>query len=122
MWQDTASYHANGTVYMLTKESIAYYTENYLRNREDAQDWRASPQLAESHADLPPALVMTAGFDPLRDEGLMYADALSNAGVPTQYICFERQIHGFITMGRIMQEANTAVTLCASVLRANLHR
>ena len=122
MWQDTASYHANGTGYMLTKESIAYYTENYLRNREDAQDWRASPHLAESHADLPPALVMTAGFDPLRDEGLMYADALSNAGVPTQYICFERQIHGFITMGRIMQEANTAVTLCASVLRANLHR
>ena len=122
MWQDTASYHANGTGYMLTKESIAYYTENYLRNREDAQDWRASPQLAESHADLPPALVMTAGFDPLRDEGLMYADALSNAGVPTQYICFERQIHGFITMGRIMQEANTAVTLCASVLKANLHQ
>ena len=122
MWQDTASYHANGTGYMLTKESIAYYTENYLRNREDAKDWRASPQLAKSHADLPPALVMTAGFDPLRDEGLMYADALSNAGVPTQYICFERQIHGFITMGRIMQEANTAVTLCASVLKANLHR
>ena len=122
MWQDTASYHANGTGYMLTKESIAYYTENYLRNREDAKDWRASPQLAKSHADLPPALVMTAGFDPLRDEGLMYADALSNAGVPTQYICFERQIHGFITMGRIMQEANTAVTLCASVLKANLHQ
>ena len=122
MWQDTASYHANGTGYMLTKESIAYYTENYLRNREEAKDWRASPQLAKSHADLPPALVMTAGFDPLRDEGLMYADALSNAGVPTQYICFERQIHGFITMGRIMQEANTAVTLCASVLKANLHR
>ena len=46
MWQDTASYHANGKGYMLTKESIAYYTENYLRNREDAMDWRASPQLA----------------------------------------------------------------------------
>ena len=121
MWQDTASYHVNGSGYMLTKESIAYYTENYLRNREDAKDWRASPQLAESHAGLPPAFVMTAGFDPLRDEGLMYADALSKAGVSAQYICFERQIHGFITMGRIMQEANTAVTLCASVLRANLH-
>ena len=122
MWQDTPSYHANGKGYMLTKESIAYYTENYLRNREDAKDWRASPQLAESHAGLPPAFVMTAGFDPLRDEGLMYADALSKAGVSSQYICFERQIHGFITMGRVMQEANTAVILCASALKANLHR
>ena len=122
MWQDTPSYHANGKGYMLTKESIAYYTENYLRNREDAKDWRASPQLADSHAGLPPAFVMTAGFDPLRDEGLMYADALSKAGVSSQYICFERQIHGFITMGRVMQEANTAVSLCASALKANLHR
>jgi acetyl esterase len=85
-------------------------------------DWRASPQLAESHADLPPAFVITAGFDPLRDEGLMYANALTKAGVSSQYICFERQIHGFITMGRVMQEANTAVSLCASALKANLHR
>lgn len=121
MWPDTASYHANGKGYMLTKESIAYYTENYLRDREDAKNWRASPQLATSHANLPPAFVMTAGFDPLRDEGLMYADALSKSGVPSQYICFERQIHGFITMGRVMQEANTAVSLCAQVLRAQLH-
>jgi acetyl esterase len=122
MWQDTASYHANGKGYMLTKESIAYYTESYLRNREDAKDWRASPQLADSHAGLPPAFVITAGFDPLRDEGLMYANVLTKAGVSSQYICFERQIHGFITMGRVMQEANTAVSLCASALKANLHR
>jgi acetyl esterase len=122
MWQDTPSYHANGQGYMLTKDSIAYYTDNYLRSRDDAKDWRASPQWANSHADLPPAFVMTAGFDPLRDEGLMYADALSKAGVPCQYICFERQIHGFITMGRVMQEANTAVTLCAQVLKAQLHK
>jgi len=121
MWPDTASFHANGKGYMLTKESIAYYTDNYLRDRDDAKDWRASPQLAASHAGLPPAFVMTAGYDPLRDEGLMYADALSQAGVPCQYICFERQIHGFITMGRVMQEANTAVSLCAQVLRTQLH-
>jgi acetyl esterase len=122
MWQDTPSFHANGKDYMLTKESIAYYTENYLSRREDAKDWRASPQLAQSHKNLPPAFVMTAGFDPLRDEGLMYADALTKDGVSAQYVCFERQIHGFITMGRVMQEANTAVSLCASVLKANLHR
>ena len=121
MWQDTPSYHANGQGYMLTKDSIAYYTDNYLRDRNDAKDWRASPQWADSHAGLPPAFVMTAGYDPLRDEGLMYADALSKAGVSTQYVCFERQIHGFITMGRVMQEANTAVSMCAQVLRSQLH-
>jgi acetyl esterase len=121
MWQDTPSYHANGQGYLLTKDSIAYYTDNYLRDRNDAKDWRASPQWAESHAGLPPAFVLTAGYDPLRDEGMMYADALSKAGVSTQYVCFERQIHGFITMGRIMQEANTAVSMCAQVLRTHLH-
>jgi len=47
---------------------------------------------------------------------------LTKAGVSSQYICFERQIHGFITMGRVIQEANTAVSVCASALKANLHR
>jgi acetyl esterase len=117
MAPDTASYQTNGQGYMLTRESMAWYSGNYLRGPQDAQDWRASPQLATSHANLPPALVLTAGFDPLRDEGLMYADALSRAGVSSQYICFERQIHGFITMGRVLQEANTAVALCAHALR-----
>ena len=117
MAPETASYQTNGQGYMLTRDSMAWYSGNYLREPQDALDWRASPQLAASHANLPPAFVLTAGFDPLRDEGLMYADALSRAGVSSQYICFERQIHGFITMGRVLQEANTAVTLCAQALR-----
>ncbi len=118
MAPDTESYQTNGQGYMLTRESMAWYSNNYLRGPQDNGDWRASPQLATSHANLPPALVLTAGFDPLRDEGLMYADALSRAGVSAQYICFERQIHGFITMGRVLQEANTAVALCAQALRS----
>lgn len=117
MAPDTDSYRANGQGYMLTRESMAWYSGNYLRGPQDALDWRASPQLASSHADLPPAWVLTAGFDPLRDEGLMYADALSRAGVSSQYVCFERQIHGFITMGRVLQEANTAVSWSAHALR-----
>lgn len=117
MAPDTDSYRTNGQGYMLTRESMAWYSGNYLRGPQDALDWRASPQLASSHAHLPPAWVLTAGFDPLRDEGLMYADALSRAGVSSQYVCFERQIHGFITMGRVLHEADSAVAWCAHALR-----
>ncbi len=113
----TSSHEVNGQGYLLTREAIEWFGNNYLSGPADRDDPRASPLLAESHAQLPAALVLTAGYDPLRDEGRQYADALSAAGVPCQYVCFERQIHGFITMGRIIQEANTAVSLCALALR-----
>ena len=111
------SHTTNGQGYLLTRDSIAYYRGHYLADAAQWTDWRASPLLAPDHRGLPPALVLTAGFDPLRDEGLQYANALSAAGVPAQYVCFERQIHGFITMGRVLEEANTAVELCAAALR-----
>jgi acetyl esterase len=111
------SHTSNGQGYLLTRDSIAYYRGHYLAEAAQWTDWRASPLLASDHRGLPPALVLTAGFDPLRDEGLQYANALSAAGVPAQYVCFERQIHGFITMGRLLEEANTAVELCAGALR-----
>jgi acetyl esterase len=114
------SHTHNGSGYLLTRESIAYYRGHYISDPAQYSDWRASPLLAPSLAGLPPALVLTAGYDPLRDEGRQYADALSAAGTPTQYLCFERQVHGFITMGRVIDEANTAVQLCAAVLRSAL--
>lgn len=106
--------------YMLTADSIAYYRGHYIPDAGQWSDWRASPLLREDLQGLPPALVLTAGFDPLRDEGRQYADRLSAAGNRAQYVCFERQIHGFITMGRVLDEANTAVDLCAGVLRRAL--
>lgn len=115
----TPSHTANGEGYLLTRDSVDYFRGHYL---EQAQwsDWRASPLLHPDLSKLPPALVLTAGYDPLRDEGRQYADALSAAGTPAQYICFERQIHGFITMGRVIEEARTAVELCSATLRRYL--
>jgi acetyl esterase len=114
------SHTVNGQGYLLTADSIAYYRGHYIEAPADWADWRASPLLAADLTRLPPALVITAGYDPLRDEGRQYADALSAAGNRVQYVCFERQIHGFITMGRLLDEANTAVDLCASTLRRAL--
>ena len=113
----TTSLQANAQGYLLTKDSIDYFYGHYMPEAWMRLDWRASPLRAADHRNLPPALVVTAGFDPLRDEGLLYADKLSAAGVPTQYICFERQIHGFALMGRILDEANTVVRLLAQALR-----
>lgn len=117
----TQSMITNGQGYMLTVDTMKYFFDLYMPDKESRKDWRASPLLATSHADLPAAFVLTAGYDPLRDEGRAYADKLSAAGVPTQYVCFERQIHGFILMGRVLREANTAVKLCAQVLRDSFY-
>ena len=110
------SHQHNGEGYLLTRDTVGYFRGHYAAPGQWA-DWRASPLLHPDLSRLPPALVLTAGFDPLRDEGRAYADALSAAGTPAQYVCFERQIHGFITMGRVIPEARTAVDLCTAALR-----
>lgn len=115
-----ASHVSNGEGYALTSDTMTYFQKHYLADKAQFLDWRASPILAASLANLPPALLLTAGFDPLRDEGLEYADALSAAGTKCRYVCFDRQIHGFITMGRVLDEANLAVAMCAAEVKRAL--
>lgn len=112
----------NGQGYLLTRDMLAWYHAHYMAHSDRDQDWRASPLLHPRLQGLPPALVITAGYDPLRDEGLQYAQALAEAGVPCTHLCFERQIHGFLLMGRVLEEAHTAVALCAAELKRALFR
>ena len=113
----SASYQEPKDRQLMTAETMHWFIGHYLADDSQREDWRASPLLHPHLAGLPPAMVITAGFDPLRDEGRAYADRLSAAGVPTQYLCFERQIHGFFTMTRITSEAALAVALSAAALR-----
>ncbi len=113
----TASQKSNGHGYLLTREVIDYFTANYLSPESDRLDWRLSPALASNFSGLPPTLVLTAGYDPLLDEGREYADKLRAAGNQVDYVCFPGQIHGFITMGRAIPQANEAVALCVAKLK-----
>lgn len=120
MRTDTPSYQANAEGRGLTRAGMNAYIQAYLGPDGPLDDWRVSPLRAPSLLGLPPALVLTAGYDPLRDDGRLYADALSRAGVACQYLCFERQIHGFVLLGKIIDEARTAIEVSAAALRRAL--
>jgi acetyl esterase len=97
------------TSVLLTHSVIPWFRDHYLNGAADIHDWRASPARAESLAGLPPAYVLTAGADPLRDEGDEYAQRLKQAGVPVTYKHYPGQFHGFFTMGKLLPQANIAV-------------
>jgi acetyl esterase len=106
------------TSILLTHSVIKWFCNHYLGSTADIAHWKASPARAQSLAGLPPAYVLTAGADPLRDEGAEYAARLKEAGVPMTYRHFPGQFHGFFTMGKLLQQANVAVTEIAGWLKA----
>jgi acetyl esterase len=108
----------NGEGYLLTLALMEKFRANYLPRPADYLDWRASPALAKSLGGLPPAFVLTAGFDPLLDEGREYAERLAREGVETAYRSYPDMIHGFILMGGVLDTANAAVAECCTALRA----
>ncbi|HXM82041.1 MAG TPA: alpha/beta hydrolase [Burkholderiales bacterium] len=114
---NTASHSRNAQGFLLTNDSINYFRACYLPRREDWLDWRASPLLAASHADLPPAFVLTAGYDPLLDEGRAYAERLAEAGVEVAYREYGDMVHGFLLFGGVLDTANAAVAECCAALR-----
>ena len=99
----------------LTTASMRWFIGQYLAGSDPANP-AASPHYARL-AGLPPAFVLTAGYDPLRDEGIAYAHAMEQAGVLVDHLHMANQVHGFLTMNRVIRAADTALTMAAAALR-----
>lgn len=113
--RDTPSSRDNADGYFLTAEFLDWFAEQYAA---DPSDWRASPALIDSFESMPPAYIITAEYDPLRDEGEQYADQLRAAGVDVTVRRFDGQIHGFAAnLGGAIEDGQRAIDEAALALR-----
>ncbi|MCW5745421.1 MAG: alpha/beta hydrolase [Alphaproteobacteria bacterium] len=117
---NTGSLAKNADGYLLTREAMMWFYDHYIADPADRSDWRASPLRARSHAGLPPALVITAGFDPLLDEGRAYAERLAHDGVTVEYVEFGSMIHGFLGMPGVLPQARRGLALSGQAVREAL--
>ena len=116
--RESGSRKAFASGYFLDKDLIGWFWGAYAPEGTDLSDLRLSPLLAKDLAGLPPAFVLTAGFDPLRDEGRAYAERLIDAGVKTTYVNYPGTIHGFFSLTRFLQQGIRANDEAAGVLAA----
>ena len=103
--QKTASYAGRGKDYRLTETSMDFFINQYAPDIARRTEWQVSPLLAENLAAAPPALIYTAEYDLLHDEGKAYAERLEEAGVPVTYRDVSGHMHGFLTAGKILPVA-----------------
>lgn len=119
MSDNTESYRTFADGYLLTADTMRWFVQCYLNNDEERANPVASPIRASDLSDLPPALVITAGYDPLHDEGVAYAEKLQAAGVPTELVDYEQLIHGFWgSDGRIDATKGAHEKACAALRQA----
>ena len=114
---ETSSYVDNADGYLLTRDSMKWYWDQYLGASDDPNHPYAVPSRAGSFKNLPPALVITAEFDPLRDEGEAYAKRLEADGVPTTHSRYDGMIHGFFGMSGAVDKAGQAVSEAAAAMK-----
>ncbi|WP_289296103.1 alpha/beta hydrolase [uncultured Reyranella sp.] len=116
--KESASRKSCAEGYFLTKGLMDWFWKAYVPAGTDLADLRLSPLLAKDFTGLPPAFVLTAGYDPLRDEGRAYADRLIDAGVKTTYVNYPGTIHGFFSLTRFLKQGLKANDEAAAVLGA----
>jgi acetyl esterase len=112
----------NAEGYFLSRSVMEWFAGHYLEDTSHGADWRVSPLRAKSLAGLAPAVVCTAWFDPLRDEGKAYADALATAGVPTRYHHGAGLIHGYFGLGDASETARAEARRARADFKIMLER
>jgi acetyl esterase len=117
---ETASHRELAEGHVIPRDRIMWYSEQYLRGEADKADLRASPLRAPSLAGQPPAMVVTAGFDPLRDEGQAYGDKLRQAGVEVVHREYAGQIHAFVSLTKAIPQGMVCTLEIAEYLRKRL--
>jgi acetyl esterase len=117
---ETSSYMNNADGYMLTRDLMRWFWNHYLETEDAADHPYVSPLRAEDLGNLPPALIITAEYDPLRDEGEAYAAKLQQAGVKVKSIRYDGMIHGFFRMTSRLVKANEALNEVAGYLKGLL--
>jgi acetyl esterase len=115
---ETGSHRELGEGYFLTRAGMQWFTGHYLASADQAHHQEVSPLLAPDLSGLPPALVITAEFDPLRDEGEAYAQRLRQAGVPVTVTRYPGMIHGFVSMRGVLTGGRQAIQEAAEFIRS----
>lgn len=116
------SIEENAEGYYLTRDDMLWFRNHYLNSDADRENPLASPMLAASLKGLPPALVITAQYDPLRDEGEAYGHKMEAAGVPVKISRYDGMIHGFLSMAPFIDGGKRAIEECCHALRAAFAR
>lgn len=114
---ETASYVANGVGYLLEAEQMQWFVDCYTRGQVDLADWRVSPLRAPDLRGVAPAVVVTAEYDPLRDEDDAYVARLRDAGVAVEHRCYEGMVHAFFGLPGAYDVAREAMDFVATALR-----
>ncbi len=117
MAMGSSSYHRITDGFPLVARTMEWFIGHYLRDEADKYDWRASPLRAASLAGTAPAIVVIAAKDPLCDDGLAYAKRLEHDGVLVDSLYFSGQLHGFVSMGKLLRASDTAIRMIANSLR-----
>ncbi len=120
--EPTVSMKENAEGYFLTKGTMEWFRDCYLNSEQDKVNPLLSPFLNEDFNGLPPALVITAEYDPLRDEGEDYAKKLAEAGVEVEAVRFDGTIHGFISMAVVINQGKDALVKSGNALRAAFNK